>query len=95
MLKRRTQPMIDGKSYRPPNISLKVFRKCDKDETNSSFYSKKAKAIVSFCTRGYTREVSNTDKRVKQRNYKNCAKKFFAVENKFTQTVECLIFIPL
>ena len=36
-----------------------------------------------------------THKRVKQRNYKNCAKNFFAVENKFTGTVECLFFLSL
>ena len=57
MLNRRTQPMTDRKSYRSPNVSLKVGAKCNKDETNSSFYSKKTKVIVSFCARGYTREV--------------------------------------
>ena len=58
-LKEEHNPWLTGKGYRPPNVSLKVGAKCDKDETNSSFYSKKTKVIVSFCARGYTKEVWN------------------------------------
>ena len=59
------------------------------------FFIAKKQVIVSFCTRGYTREVWNTQECETKKTIKIVQKNFFAVENKFTQTVECLIFLSL
>ena len=58
------------------------------------FIAKKQKSLCHFAHVVIPGRCE-THKRMKQRNYKNCAKKnFFAVENKFTETVECLFFYP-
>lgn len=58
------------------------------------FYSKKTSHCVILHTWLYQGGVKHTRVWNKE-NYKIVQKNFFAVENKFTQTVECLIFLSL
>lgn len=76
MLKRRTQPMTDGKRLQTTKPKLESWSKnVTKKRQTVLFIAKKQKPLCHFAHVVIPGRCE-THKRVKQRNYKNCAKKF-------------------
>ena len=57
MLKRRTQPMTDGKKLQTTKRKLESWSKNVTKTRQTVLFIAKKQVIVSFCARGYTREV--------------------------------------